>query len=193
MIDAAISHISGELNQFLKRSFNLDEDVVVVSNILEQDGSVASHVNNKIVVSLVNIEQDTVPFRQQNLASVGSARSVVSNPPVFFNLYLMFASYFSGNNYHEGLKFISSTINYFQGQPVFDRSNSPGLADNIDKLVLDIENLNMNELSGVWGMLSGKYLPSILYKVRMVTYDSGSVIKQTASLTQPQQSVNSEK
>jgi len=193
MIDAAISHISGELNQFLKRSFDLDEDVVVVSNILEQDGSVASHVNNKIVVSLVNIQQDTVPFRKQNLASVGSTRSVMTNPPVFFNLYLMFASYFSGNNYHEGLKFISSTINYFQGQPVFDRSNSPGLADNIDKLVLDIENLNMSDLSGVWGMLSGKYLPSILYKVRMVTYDSGSVIKQTASLTQPQQSVNSEK
>jgi len=193
MIDAAISHISGELNQFLKRSFDLDEDVVVVSNILEQDGSVASHVNNKIVVSLVNIQQDTVPFRQQNLASVGSARSVVTNPPVFFNLYLMFASYFSGNNYHEGLKFISSTINYFQSQPVFDRSNSPGLVDNIDKLVLDIENLSMSDLSGVWGMLSGKYLPSILYKVRMVTYDSGAVIKQTPSLTQPQHSVNSEK
>jgi len=193
MIDAAISHVAGELNQFLKRSFDLDEDVVVVSNILEQDGSVASHVNNKIVVSLVNIQQDTVPFRQQNLASVGSARSAVSNPPVFFNLYLMFASYFSGNNYHEGLKFISSTISYFQSQPVFERSNSPGLADNIDKLVLDIENLNMSDLSGVWGMLSGKYLPSILYKVRMVTFDSGAVIKQTTAFTQPQQSVNSEK
>jgi len=193
MIDAAISHISGELNQFLKRSFDLDEDVVVVSNILEQDGSVASHVNNKIVISLINIQQDTVPFRQQNIAGVGPARSVVTNPPVFFNLYLMFASYFSGNNYHEGLKFISSTINYFQGQPVFDRSNSPGLASNIDKLILDIENLNMSDLSGVWGMLSGKYLPSVLYKMRMVTIDSGAVIKQATSFTQPQLSVNSEK
>ena len=104
MIDSSISHISGELNKFLKRSFDLDEDVVVVSNILEQDGTVASHVNNKIVVSLVNIQKDTVPFRQQNLASVGSSRSVVSSPPVYFNLYIMFASYFSGNNYQEGLK-----------------------------------------------------------------------------------------
>lgn len=190
MIDTAISHIAGELNQFLKRSFDLDEDVVVVSNILEQDGTVASHVNNKIVVSLVNIQKDTVPFQQQNLASVGSARSVVSSPPVFFNLYLMFASYFSGNNYQEGLKFISNTINYFQSQPVFDRSNSPGLTGNIDKLILDIENLNMNDLSGLWGMLSGKYLPSILYKVRMVTYDSGAVVKQTSAMTQPQQSVS---
>ena len=193
MIDTAISHISGELNQFLKRSFDLDEDVVVVSNILEQDGSVASHVNNKIVVSLVNIEKDTVPFQQQNFASVGSPRSVVSNPPVFFNLYLMFASYFSGNNYQEGLKFISNTISYFQGQPVFDRSNSPGLAGNIDKLILDIENLNMDDLSSLWGILSGKYLPSILYKVRVVTYDSDAVTKQTPVFTQTQLSVNVEK
>jgi len=193
MIDTAICHIAGELNQFLKRSFELDEDIVVVSNILEQDGSVVSHVNNKIVVSLVNIEKDTVPFRQQNLTSVGSARSVVNSSPVFFNIYLMFASYFSGNNYQEGLKFISNTISYFQSQPVFDRSNSPGLAGNIDRLILDIENLNMSDLNSLWGILSGKYLPSILYKVRMVTYDSGTVIKQTSSLKQSQQTLNSDK
>ena len=42
MIDAAITHIAGELNQYLKRSFDLTEDLVVISNILEQDGSVAT-------------------------------------------------------------------------------------------------------------------------------------------------------
>ena len=50
MIDAAISHIAGQLNQYLKRSFDLNEDIVVVSNILEQDGSVASNVANKLVM-----------------------------------------------------------------------------------------------------------------------------------------------
>jgi len=186
MIDAAINHIATELNQQLKRVFGLNEDVVVVSNILEQDGTVATHVNNKIVVSLVNIEKDSVPFRQQSAASVGATRNVVTNPPIYFNLYLMFASYFSGNNYQEGLKFISSTINYFQGQDVFDQQNSPGLNRNIDKLILDVENLNMTDLSNLWGILSGKYLPSVLYKVRMVTYDSGAVKKQTPSLSRPE-------
>lgn len=191
MIDTAISHIAGELNQFLKQRFTLDEDVVVVSNILEQDGTVASHVNNKIVVSLVNIQKDTVPFQQQKLAAAGQNRSVVSNAPVFFNLYLMFASYFSGNNYQEGLKFISSTISYFQGQPVFDHTNSPQLSPDIDKLVMDIENLSIDDLSGLWGVLSGKYLPSILYKVRMVTCDSGSVVKQDHALSQTKQVLGS--
>ena len=168
------------------RTYDINEDVVVVSNILEQDGTVATHVNNKIVVSLVNIEKDTVPYRQPNLASVGATRSVVTNPPTYFNLYLMFASYFSGNNYQEGLKFISNTISYFQGQAVFDQQNSPGLDRNIDKLILDVENLNMTDLSNLWGVLSGKYLPSVLYKVRMVIYDSNAVKKQTPSLSKPQ-------
>ena len=189
MIDNAINHVATELNQHLKRSFDLSEDVVVISNILEQDGTVAAHVNNKIVVSLVNIEKDSVPFRQQNVAA-GASRNVVTTPPVFFNLYLMFASYFSGNNYQEGLKFISHTISYFQGQPMFDHQNSPALDKNIYKLILDIENLNTQDLSSLWGVLSGKYLPSILYKVRMVAYDSGAVVKQTDSLNLPQTSVN---
>ncbi len=186
MINAAINHIATELNQHLMRTFGLNQDVVVVSNILEQDGTVATNVNNQIVVSLVNIEKDTVPFRQQNVPNAGTTSTVVTNPPIYFNLYLMFASYFSGNNYQEGLKFISNTISYFQGQSVFDQQNSPGLDRNINKLILDVENLNMNDLSNLWGILSGKYLPSVLYKVRMVTFDSNAVKKQTPSLSKPQ-------
>ena len=190
MIDAAINHIAGELNQHLKRTFDLNEDLVVVSNILEQDGSLATHVNNKIVVSLVNIEKDTVPYLQSTVANLAQSRTVQNAQPVFFNLYLMFASCFAGNNYREGLKFISNTIGFFQNQPIFDQQNTPELDKHIDKLTLDIENLNMHELSGLWGVLSGKYLPSILYKVRMITYDSRAVRSQTPLLRKPESSVN---
>ena len=108
-----------------------------------------------------------------------------TNLPIHLNLYLMFASYFSGSNYQEGLKFLSKTINYFQGQSVFDHQNSPGLDRNIDKLVLDIQNLSIDELSNLWGILSGKYLPSVLYKVRMVSYDENAVKGQTSVILKP--------
>ena len=192
MIDSAINHIANELNQHLMRIFDLSENAVSISNVIEQDGTVATHVNNKIVVSLVNIEKDTIPFRQQAVANIGTNRNVVTPQPIYFNIYIMFASYFSGSNYQEGLKFISNTISYFQSQPVFDHSNSPGLSNDIEKLILDVENLNINDLSNLWGVLSGKYLPSILYKVRMVTYDSGVVVKQTHSLKQPIHITNSD-
>ena len=185
MIDAAINHIATNVNLHLMRTFGLNEDVVVVSNIVEQDGTVATHVNDKIVVSLVNIEKDTLSMKQVAPAAAGGGRRTVSNPPIHVNLYLMFASYFGGSNYQEGLKFISNTIHYLQGQSVFDQSNSPGLDPAIDKLVMDIHNLDINDLSNLWSVLSGKYLPSVLYKVRTVTVDAGAVRDQREVVSRP--------
>jgi hypothetical protein len=190
MIDSAVSHIISQLNQFLRRNFDLTEDIVVISNIVEQDGTVASHIDNKLVVFLVNIEKDAVPHGQRNGNTVGGNRSVISYPPIYLNLYLMFAAHFSGNNYLEALKFISQTVSFFQRHPVFDHQNTPDLNRQIDKLVMEIENLDIKDLSTLWGSLSGKYLPSILYKVRMVAFDSGDVRTQVPTLKEPQSSVN---
>ncbi|MDX8399513.1 MAG: DUF4255 domain-containing protein [Gallionellaceae bacterium] len=176
MIFAAVSHVANQLNQFLKRSFDLSEDVVVLSNIMEQDGTLAPNINNKLVVFLVNVEKDAASSRQTNFG--GFDRSSSTYPPVLLNLYVMVAANFSNNNYSEALKFLSNTISFFQRQPVFDHQVTPDLDRRIDKLALDIENLNFQDLSSLWGMLSGKYQPSILYKVRMVCFDSGDVLSQ---------------
>lgn len=190
MIDAAISHIISQLNQFLGRRFDLAEDIVVLSNLVEQDGSVPPHIDNKLVAFLVNIEKDSTPHRHGNGNAVGGDHAVKTYPPIYLNLYLMFAGHFSGNNYLESLKFISETISFFQRRPVFDHQNSPDLDDRIDKLILAIENLPMHDLSTLWGSLSGKYLPSILYKVRVVAFDAGDVLTQVPTLREPRTTVN---
>lgn len=186
MIDTAINHIATSVNQHLMRTFGLNEDVVVVSNILEQDGTVATHVNNKIVVSLVNIEEENA-LRNRNFSPAGQPgeRAVATSPPVHVNLYLMFASYFGGNNYQEGLKFISNTIFYLQGQSVFNQHNTPGLDPGIDRLTMEMHNLDLNDLSNLWSILSGKYLPSVLYKLRMIAVDAGAVREQIPVISRP--------
>ena len=175
MIDAAIRQIANQLNQFLKRSFDLNEDIVVISNILEQDGTVAPNVDNKLAMFLINVEKDTVPFRAQNNDTTGLHRSVVRYPPIYLNLYLMIAGHFNGNNYPEALKFLSHTISFFQRRPVLDHENTPEMDSRIEKLILDIQNLNIKDLSTLWSAITGKYLPSIIYKVRMVTFDADDV------------------
>lgn len=180
MIYAAVSHIANQLNQFLKRSFDLNEDVVVISNLVEQDGSLAPNINNKLVVFLVNVEKETVSSRQASFGSFD--RSASAYPPVFLNLYIMVAGNFGGSNYAEGLKFLSNTVSFFQRQPLFDHQVTPELDRRINKLVLDIENLSFQDLSSLWGMLSGKYQPSILYKVRMIAFDSGDVLSQLSPI-----------
>jgi len=172
MIDSTISHVASTLNQYLRRKFDLSEDIAVVSNIVDQDGSVMPDINNKIVIFLVNLEQETAQGLFSHHTSRSAARDTGSYPPVHLNMYLMFSANFTGNNYTEALKFLSCVISYFQRNPVFIHHNAPDLDKKVDKLVFDIENLNMKDLSSLWSVINGKYMPSILYKVRMVTYEA---------------------
>jgi hypothetical protein len=179
MIDAALSHIASQLNQFLKRSYDSAEDMAVMSNILEQDGTLAAGINNKLVVMLVNVTKETSPARPPQFS--GADKTVNAPPPLFMNLYVMVAAHFG--NYAESLKFLSNAVSFFQRQPVFDRQSTPDLDKRIDKLVLDIENLNTQDLSSLWGILSGKYLPSVLYRVRMVCFDTNDIVNLDSPIT----------
>jgi hypothetical protein len=188
MIDVAISHVAAQLNQSLRSRFGVAEDLVAISSLLEQDGSVVPEVANKVVAFLVNVERETLPYRVGG-HSGGAGRSVVTNAPVYLNLLVMFAANFGGRNYAEALKFLSGTIGFFQARPAFDPQSSPGLDPRIDKLTLEIENLNTADLSNLWGIFGGKYLPSILYRMRMVTIDEGRVTGQDTPILRPRTAV----
>ena len=176
MIYAAISHITGQLNQHLKQAFDLNEDIVMVANITEQDGTITVNANNKIVASLVNVEREMTPGCRPLAAPASDLPAAQSHPPIHTNLYLLFAGNFNGKNYGEALKFLSATISFFQRNPFFTSQNSPDLDHRIARIALEIENLNFKDLSSLWTVLSGKYLPSVLYKIRMITFDAREIV-----------------
>lgn len=191
MIFASVNHLAVQLNQYLKNQFQLSEDIVVVSNLIDHDGSVEANTNNKVVVFLANMEKDTMPQRQGRVNHAPDGRHLVTSKPLYLNLSLVFAANFVGQNYQESLKFISHVVSYFQQNPVFDHQNSPGLDPKIEKLMLDIENIQRHDLNSLWGMFGAKYLPSIVYKVRMVTVSNEAVQSQVSPVQQP--SLNIEK
>jgi hypothetical protein len=183
MIDTAIAQVAGQLNQALKRQFMVGEDLVALCNLHEQDGTVATQVVNKLAVFLVNVERESVPAGGHGSPSV--VRGALRAQPVHLNLMVMFAANFNGSNYPEALKLLSSTVSFFQGRPVFNHQNSPDLDSRIDKLTMEIENLSVSDLSNLWGMLSGKYLPSVLYRMRMLSIDAGQVLAQVPLVAEP--------
>ena len=187
MINAAISHLAAQLNQFFRTRYQQVEDLVVVSNLVELDGNVVAQANNKLVLMLVNIEKDSLPHRSGNHPSSERRgpdnRLQIHSAPLHLNLYLMMAANFGGANYAEALKFISAAISYFQANPVFDPTNSPDLPRGIEKLILDIENLKIQDLNNLWSLLGGKYLPSVYYKLRMVTLDGTALIGQVPQIS----------
>lgn len=177
MINLTLQLLATQLNQYLKRAYDLSEDVVVLSNLLDIDGNVPSNVNNKMVIFLTNIEKDATSSRQITMRATDQ-QIIASSPPLYLNLYVMMVANFSGNNYPEALKFMSSTISFFQRYPLFNHQTTPDLDKRIEKLILDIENLTIQDISNVWSALGGKYLPSILYKVRMITFDAEEIIRK---------------
>lgn len=188
MISAAINHLAQHLNQFLRRTHQLGDDIVVVSNLQSAKGEPANGTANKVVVCLINIEKDTMPQQGVPAASLRGRIGVFSRP-LFLNLEIVVAANFSDKNYAEALTYISSAIACFHQTPVFDRQLTPDLHRDIEKLLLDIENLSHHELSNIWGMLSGRYLPSVLYKVRMISYGDGALLGQASAVSNPDVSV----
>ena len=184
MIDLAVAHIANQLNQYLKRRFSINEDVVIASNLVEQDGSLSPDITNKLVIFLVNIEKENIQ-KSPHINKIVTETGLITAAPIHLNIYLMFAAHFPGKNYLEALKFISCTIEFFQKNPLFNHNNTPGLDSRIDKLSLDIENISIQDLSHMWGIFSGKYLPSVFYKMRMLTIASEEIKEQVSIIKEP--------
>lgn len=172
MIYACLNCLAEEMNLFFRSKLKIHEDKVIVSAIVNQDGSIAVQGENKVLITLVNIIRDTNMKRD---LSGGNSVSANTPRPICIQLYIMVSCYFSGSNYPEALRFLSFVIGFLQEKNVFDHTNTPKLDENLDKLVFEMESFEPDRLSNIWSVLGAKYMPSVLYKVRMIMFDSNKV------------------
>lgn len=167
MIYQSLHCLAEEINEFFRLKLKLTEDKVLLSSIVNQDGSIAVQGENKVVLTLINVEKEGAKTVQNTPSKV----SLTQPSPVHLNLQIMFSVYFPGINYPEGLKFLSFIVSFLQKKPVFTRSNTPKLPEGIEKLSFDMETIGVERLNNIWAMLGAKYMPSIIYKTRMLTFD----------------------
>jgi hypothetical protein len=178
MIDKALKFIAEELNSYLltKLSFS-DSKKIVLDNIAKLSENGGGGSTNKVVLSLVNIEEDRLSKSPDNFFKTDDNKVVYKNAPIHLNLYCLFA-YNHGesdsettNHYEEALLYISYVIRFFQYRNVFTASNSPALDTGIEKLLMELHTVGFEQLNHLWAVLGGKYLPSVLYKMRLVVID----------------------
>lgn len=166
MIHEVIPVIAGELNEYLQSHFGAVETVVEIGNYVNQDGTLALREENKIILSVVNLERD---------GSNTGFGNPMGTPPVYINVYFMVAAYFNNMNYAEGLKYLSGSIAFFQSKNVFNHHNTPELSSNISKVQVEVVNLEFRELVNLWSLLGAKYLPSIIYKLRTLDMEGDNM------------------
>lgn len=168
MIKEALGFLEKELKSYLSVKLNSgSEDVIKVGNIvkvIDGDGDTSTNAT-RALISLVNIEEDRLMKSPDNYRKADE-RIIYKNPKVYLNLYLLIAA--KQADYAEALKVLSYIIQFFQHKFVFDTANSPLLDPKIERLVLDLHSLNFEQMNHLWGILGGKYMPSVLYKMRVV-------------------------
>lgn len=172
MIDVAFKFISSELNQYLNNKLSLDvasKDPVVLGNISKLSEAAANNdLEEKVILTLVNLEEERMLRNPEKFTRVED-RLEQRNPKIFLNLYCLFAV--NKSKYSEALKYLSFVIQFFQHRSVFNHITDPLLDDKIEKLLLELYTINFEQTNHLWGTMGGKYYPSALYKMRLITID----------------------
>lgn len=167
MIDKSLNFIVSELNNAMLSRFHSSENLVILSSVSNPDGSLPPAIENKIVLSLINVEREAAANGGSWPMRGGAESSGRVSPPLSLNLLLLITASFS-SNYGEALKFLGSTMGFFQGKPSFNAQNSSGFPPEMEKLSMELVNLSIQEINNVWAILGAKYMPSVVYKMRML-------------------------
>ncbi len=173
MISEALKFTSDFLNQFLKRKFNVKENLVIINKIIDFAGTQPLENRNKVIITLIHIEQETTKaFHNRNRIANGN---FVTKPlDERYNLYLLISPNFE--DYNETLNFLNSVLQFFQINGVLDSNSSSLIPEGIQRLEFEFEKgdgyLQMHNL---WSALGAKYQPSVIYKMRLVTVPSEEI------------------
>lgn len=193
MINETLKFISDEVNKYLSLKLGINTDPrLVLGNISKaMDNDTTPGINsptNRAILSLVNVEEDRLAKQQENFVRTDTGITY-KNPPTYLNLYILFAV--NRTEYSDSLKWLAFIIQFFQYQNVFTPISHPALDPKIEKLIVDLYTLNFEQINHLWSTMGGKYIPSVLYKVRQITINEDAVISEGGIITEIGTSVKS--
>ncbi|MEH1945263.1 MAG: DUF4255 domain-containing protein [Nostoc sp.] len=181
MIEYVLSFLKEQLNGYIRvKTGSQGFEVVFVQ---ERNQKEVSFQNDAITALLVNVEEDYT-FRSgaayERIPNHGI--NPPKNPNIYLNLYVLFAANFT--DYRQSLQFLSLIIKFCQSHRLFNHHNSPTLNSEIEKLTLELVNLSFTEQREVWAGLGMSYMPSAIYKVRMIVFTDVDTVEVDSDVTE---------
>jgi hypothetical protein len=172
VIDQALDFLRIQLDNYLRMKLDplTSTPFIQLANIAWHDSETTSGAagdSSDAFISLINIEEDRISRSQDPFARGPGNTIVYKNPKVYLNLYLLFSVNLS--SYVESLKRLSYIIQFFQWRNAFTPLNFPSLPAGIQELIFDLYTPNFQDLNNLWGIMGSKYLPSVIYKMRLIT------------------------
>ncbi|MBY5956718.1 DUF4255 domain-containing protein [Membranicola marinus] len=194
MIGLALKLLRDELSNYVfqnkRPADSIGGDDIILHNIAALDGDAQGNLSNKIVITLVNTEEESTLKNTNHVSSTFSGIKY-AEPPVSLNLYILICTTL-GQDLQDAYEFaldrLSLVIQFFQAKRQFTVKNSPFTSISSDlnispeikdqlKLNVELYTLTFEQINHLWGSLGGKQVPFAMYKVRLVRIREGSSIK----------------
>ncbi|WP_130734439.1 DUF4255 domain-containing protein [Flavobacterium sp. J27] len=175
MIHTTLGILKDKLNEYF--GLKTEAESNLIKFIVANNNDPVTFINDSVTPFLINISEDR-KFRNADIYSgkIQNGIRTQVNPEIRIELLVLFVSKF--NDYSQSLKFLSYVIKFFQANRVFTQQNTPELSDeNIEKLTIELVTLPLEEQNQVWHSLNTSYLPSVLYRVRLLSFLDDSTIE----------------
>jgi len=195
MIDAALQLLRDELTSYLSSK---DPATVIIDNIGLFETPAGNSLTDNIVITLVNIEEESALKNQPALKRPFVNNAIYENPPVYLNLYVLFTCNYSGNDYILALKRLSFVIRFLQSKNVFSSASSiSGGSINLDeddlvdlKFTMELYTLTFEQINHLWGSLGGRQMPFAMYKLRLVGITERAVVREVPLIEEIETIIN---
>jgi hypothetical protein len=182
MVSEALNTIVALINNYILPG-HTDEPVVLANISKVNDGDeFTQSMRDKLVLSIVNVEEDKVAKSPENFIKENSLIRY-KNPAIHINLTVLFAA--THDDYTTALRQLEKIIRFFQIKNVFTPENTPALDQAntvngffIEKIIFDWVNLNLEQVHQLWTTLGGHYMPSVVFRLRMITIDENIIQRE---------------
>jgi hypothetical protein len=181
-IRATLEAVRQRLNEFLQAAEPRPEEWVVLSNLVDPEGKGYDGARNRLVMFLANVQKETVISTSRGFVPAGDSHYALVAPPLYVNLHVLVFANFYDASYAEGLGVLSLALGFFQQNPAFTPSTLPALPAGVDRLTWEMESVQPADLNYLMGLAGVKYLPSVVYKVRLLAFQSGAIQSQAPAV-----------
>jgi len=115
---------------------------------------------------VINVEEERQLRAADPYAAVQDGRPQRKQPDLRLVLHVLFVARFK--QYDIAWEHLAKVIEYLQTNRTFERDRYPDLPVGVDKLTFELMTQSFHEQNDIWNALRTTYLPSALYRVRLV-------------------------
>ncbi len=189
MIYESLYILKEQLTNYLKE--NLIYLPVELENIayIDSGDDKMERLQEKIIISLLRLEEEKALNNLPHFYRNETKDTEYKKPPISLNQYIIISA--NINNYIDSLKCISKVIEFFQYKNFFSSEKDTyttnetiGTGVNF-RFEAKLFSPPFEQLNQIWGMLGGKQIPSVFYKISLVQIEQSDKKHTEKPISEP--------